>query len=304
MGLLGDLVDGLLGGSGNGSGGSVNVSIGGGGAGGSGTGTPTGSDSGTGTSTNVGTGDGGIDIDIGGSDAGGDGTGGVSGTGGEGTSTSTSSHSKTVTSDSPSTDHHKMMSFHISNGQVTSVFQLVNGELIPVSLEPNEFFTLDGNDVIHNKILHFGTEATRYGDPDHDGYFTRQSELWTVTVDGAESGKPLPVITQLLTFSPTNGNDFVAVRDGEYTLAGAGSDSFVFREAGHLQIGDFNASEGDKLIIDTALGITSQEQLEGYVTGINYENDNLVVSFGPAVSITLVGVGPGEIGWGDVSVLS
>ncbi|MBA3755680.1 MAG: hypothetical protein H0X02_05400 [Nitrosomonas sp.] len=176
--------------------------------------------------------------------------------------------------------------------------------LVPVSVESIEFYTLDGNDVIDNKILHFGTEAIRYGDPDHDGIFERQSELWTVTLEGAESGTSLPVITQLLTYSPTNGDDLEVVRDGDYSLGGGGADNFVFREAGHLIIGDFNNSEGDKLVIDTALGITSQAQLESYITGLSYENDSLVVDFGPAVSITLVGVEPGEISWNDVNILS
>ena len=130
--------------------------------------------------------------------------------------------------------------------------------LKPVSINSNEFYTLDGNDVIGNKILHFGTEATRYVDADNDGYFTRESELWTVTLEGAESNTPLPVIAQLLTFSPSNGNDFVVVREGEFTLGGSGADNFVFREAGHLRIGDFNAGEGGKLIIDTALGINQK----------------------------------------------
>lgn len=309
MSLLGGLLGGGSGGGinvGIGGSGGINVGVGGGGIdigiGGGGTG---GGTDGGGIDIGIGGGDdGGIDVGVGG---GGDGDGGTDGgtDGGSGGGAGGGGHHNGTGSSGPAhANQHKTLSFHISDGHVTSVSQLVNGVLVPVSIEPNEFFTLDGNDVIDNKILHFGTEAIRYSDPNHDGNFERHSELWTVTLEGAESGKPLPVITQLLTYLPTNGNDLEVVREGDYCLGGGGADNFVFREAGHLIVGDFNESEGDKIVIDTALGITSQAQLESYITGLSYENDSLVVDFGPAVSITLVGVGPGEISWNDVNILS
>lgn len=199
---------------------------------------------------------------------------------------------------------HKQTLFEIIDGLVSAVFVLNDDETIAVPIDADESYTIDGNDIIHNKSMHFGSQTTRYVDPDEDGSFIRDSELWTITLDGVENEKPLPVITQLLNFLPTTDNDFLAVREGELTLAGSGADNFVFREAGHLRIGDFNASEGDMLIFDTALGLTSKEHLGSLITGIATNEDSLIFSFGEDVSITLVGVTLDSISWDDVSVLS
>ncbi len=200
--------------------------------------------------------------------------------------------------------NHKQTLFEIIDGLVTAVFVLDNDEIISVPIDTDESYTIDGNDVIHNKSMHFGSQTTRHVDSDEDGSFIRDSELWTVTLDGVENDKPLPVITQLLNFLPTTDNDFLAVREGELTLAGSGADNFVFREAGHLRIGDFNASEGDMLIFDTALGLASKEHLGSLITGVATNEDSMIFSFGDDVSITLTGVTPDTISWDDVSVLS
>lgn len=103
---------------------------------------------------------------------------------------------------------------------------------------------------------------------------------------------------------PTDDDDFLAVREGELTLGGSGADSFVFRAAGHLRIGDFNASEGDMLVFDTALGLVSKEHLGSLITEIFTNEDSLVFSFGEDVSIALVGVTLDTISWDNVIVLS
>lgn len=200
--------------------------------------------------------------------------------------------------------NHKQTLFEIIDGLVAAVFVLDDDETISVPIDADESYIIDGNDIIHNKSMHFGSQTTRYVDSDEDGSFIRDSELWTVTLDGVENDKPLPVITQLLNFLPTTDNDYLAVREGELTLAGSGADNFVFREAGHLRIGDFNASEGDMLIFDTALGLTSKEHLGSLITGVATNENSMIFSFGEDVSITLTGVTPDTISWDNVSVLS
>lgn len=106
-----------------------------------------------------------------------------------------------------------------------------------------------------------------------------------------------------LKYSPTDGNDFIAVRGGEDCHGGKGSDDFVIREANHLRIGDFFSGDDD-LVFDTGLGLTSRDHLVSFIHEIRQEGDNFVVDFGPGISITLVGVHSNQISWDDVSVLS
>ena len=185
--------------------------------------------------------------------------------------------------------NHKQTLFEIIDGLVAAVFVLDDDEIISVSIDADESYIIDGNDIIHNKSMHFGSQTTRYVDSDEDGSFIRDSELWTVTLDGVENDKPLPVITQLLNFLPTTDNDYLAVREGELTLAGSGADNFVFREAGHLRIGDFNASEGDMLIFDTALVLTSKEHLGSLITEIATNEDSIRFPYRPGHLSSLTG---------------
>lgn len=206
--------------------------------------------------------------------------------------------------DDNSSGGHKVFKFDITNGQVTAVFELDDGVLESKSLTDNgrKSYTVDGSDVIRTELKPFGTEITRYSDPDGDGLFSRVSEQWQVSPNAGNG--VIPKFTGNLSYSGTSGDDFIAVRGGEDCHGGQGADDFIFREANHLRIQDFRSQDGDMLVFDTGLGLTSREHLASYITDSHHDGQNFIVNFGSDVSITLVGVQPDQIGWDDVSVMS
>ncbi len=203
----------------------------------------------------------------------------------------------------PEEGEHKAFQFTIEGDQITQVFEIKDGVPEPKSIDDNsETYTVDGTEVVYTEIETLGIEVTRYADIDGDGNYHRISEQWIPDTPGSGPFN----IEDELKFSPTDDDDLIAVRGGEDCHGGNGADEFVFREAAHLRIGDFNSGEGDLLVFDTGLGLTSVDHLASFVTGIRRSDDDqdLIVDFGPDVSITLVGVQPDQISWDDVSVLS
>jgi hypothetical protein len=123
----------------------------------------------------------------------------------------------------------------------------------------------------------------------------------TAAVDTSTSGTGGVETTAVLTAtSGTNGDDNIAVLPDAHYVGGSGGDNFIFHDAGHYKIDDFNASQGDKL--DFSKYGLSREELASRVTNIKIEADNLIVNFGDNVEITLAGVHPGQISWDDVVV--
>ncbi|SFE69788.1 hypothetical protein [Nitrosomonas sp. Nm166] len=203
----------------------------------------------------------------------------------------------------PESGEHKTFQFTISDDQITEVFEIKDGVPEPKSVDDNsETYAVDGTEVVHTEIETLGIEVTRYADIDGDGSYHRISEQWIPDTPGSGPFN----IEDELKFSPTDDDDLIAVRGGEDCHGGSGADQFVFREAAHLRIGDFNSSEGDLLVFDTGLGLTSVDHLASFVTDIRRSDDDqdLIVDFGPDVSITFVGIQPDQISWDDVSVLS
>jgi hypothetical protein len=207
--------------------------------------------------------------------------------------------------DDSSTHERKAFKFTIVDGKVTEVFELKDGVLKPKSIDDDgsETYAVDGTQVVRTEIKPFGTEITRYADADGDGLYLRVSEQW-VSATGAPDDRHHFRFEGDLSFSPSDGDDHIAVRGGEDCSGGRGADDFVIREAAHLRIRDFNSSEHDSLKFDTGLGLTSVDHLKSFVTDAHYEGADLIVNFGLDVSITLIGVPPGQISWDDVSVLS
>lgn len=215
-----------------------------------------------------------------------------------------SSGSDDFDDDSSSGHSHKVFKFDIVDGKVTAVFELEDGVLKPKSIDDDgtETYVVEANgDVVRTEVKPFGTEITRYSDADGDKLFVRISEQWQISSDASGA---VPKFPGELRYSPTDGDDFIAVRSGEDCHGGNGSDDFVIREASHLRIADFKSLDGDDLVFDTGLGLTSREHLASFVTDIHHDGQNFIVDFGSDVSITLVGVMPNQISWDDVSVLS
>lgn len=191
----------------------------------------------------------------------------------------------------------KEFSFSIDMlGSVNLISEIEHGQLQSAPPESNETYTVqaDGS-VIKSEQDAQGTETTVYADTDGDGLFERVSETWTPSDGGS---------AQTLSYVSTSGDDDIAVRSGDDAVGGAGSDDFVVLEAANLRIEDFDDTQGDHLVFDTGLGLTKAE-LEQLVTSIEVSGTDLIVHFGPDVSITLVGVAASTtLGWDDVTVVS
>lgn len=198
---------------------------------------------------------------------------------------------------------HKSFQFVITDGEVTAVYELDDGEWEQKSIDDDgsETYTVEGSEVVRTETKPFGVEITRYADADGDGIYLRVSEEWQISPDG---NGVVPQLGETLRYSPTDDDDYIAVRGGEDCNGGLGADGFVVREAAHLRIEDFNSLEDDTLIFDTGLGLTSIDHLASFITEIHHDGQDFIVNFGVDVSITLVGVQPNEISWDDVSVLS
>ncbi len=206
-----------------------------------------------------------------------------------------SSGSDDFNDDSPQSGSHKQFKFTISDGVVTHVLEFKEGSYRSKSIDADDIYTVGANGVVeHRELKPLGTEIIRYADADNDGVYNRISEQWI----GSRF-----VLKDDLKYLPTDGNDLIAVRGGEDSHGGKGSDDFVIREANHLRIGDFISSDDD-LVFDTGLGLTSRDHLARLIHEIRQENSNFVVDFGSGASITLVGVHFHQISWDDVSVLS
>ncbi len=148
---------------------------------------------------------------------------------------------------------------------------------------------------LENEIDELHTDGVELADTDGDGLLERISETWTPAN---------ATVAQTLRYVSTDGDDNIAVRSSVDAVGGTGADSFVVREVSHLRIDDFDDTQGDHLVFDTGLGLTRVD-LEHYVTGIEVTGADLIVHFGPDISITLVGVAASTtLGWDDVTVLS
>jgi len=200
---------------------------------------------------------------------------------------------------------HKAFKFTIVEGKVIAAFELDDGvwESKSIDDDGSETYTVEGSEVIRTEVKPFGTATTHYADVDADGVYLRVSEQWKIS-----SAPPEGHYFKFegdLSFSPSDDDDHIAVRGGEDCHGGNGADDFVIREAAHLRIADFNSlDDHDSLVFDTGLGLTSVAHLASFLTDIHQDGQDFIVNFGDNVSITLVGVAPGQISWDDVSVLS
>ena len=184
-----------------------------------------------------------------------------------------------------------------ATGQLVSISEIEDGVSKPESIDSDETYVLNVDGTITKTELDdSGNEVTTYADPDGDGIFQRISEVRL-----APDGTPL---SSTLIYAGGAGDDNVAVRGGDDAVGREGADDFVIREGAELRIMDFDDSEGDRLVFDTGYGLTLAA-LQAAVTGLEQVGADLIVHFGPTVSITLVGVaGSTTLGWDDVDVVS
>ena len=145
-------------------------------------------------------------------------------------------------------------------------------------------------------------EVTVYEDLDGDGLFTKVSEQYVAS----QSSTPRYSITSEMKLLGSDEDDVISLSDDTPVLGGAGQDTFVFREVGDAVVTDFRYEDQDKIVFDTGLGITSVDQLAGFVTHAEYDEQSqtLFVDFSGVATLTMVGIQAEQVSWDLVSVLS
>lgn len=181
--------------------------------------------------------------------------------------------------------------FEIREGLVVGVQEWDDGRWENERIEADETYTLDGRDVLKTEYERGYTEITRYTDPENDGSYVEVSETRT--------GPTTPT-------TPAGVKERIEVRAGQTgpALGGAGADSFVVRDFGHVVIGDFHHNQNDRLVFDTGTGIDSLSALAQRLTDLRWQGDDLVIELGAQASVTLLGVRVHGIGLEDIDTLS
>lgn len=196
--------------------------------------------------------------------------------------------------------------FDVTNGVVTAAYEVEGGRAYAERLQADESYTVSGTSIIKTETGRYGQEVTTYIDTNGNGLYAKVSEQWVPTATAATTPSALaaPQLATALSYISTDGNDDIAVRAGQAATGGQGADRFVVREAGHVEIEDFHGSEGDHLVFDTGLGLTSLQDLLSYVTDSRYDGHDFYVEFQGGASVTLVGVAPADLTAANVAVLS
>ena len=102
----------------------------------------------------------------------------------------------------------------------------------------------------------------------------------------------------------TDGDDVLPVTPAS---AGRGvffSHRFVFGGHGDLVVADFHHTEHDSLVLDTGLGLRDVDDLMSHIDSLQWQGDDLHVSLGGHLSLTLVGVRAGGLSADDLHILS
>ncbi|MDC8445148.1 MAG: hypothetical protein LV471_04370 [Nitrosomonas sp.] len=111
----------------------------------------------------------------------------------------------------------------------------------------------------------------------------------------ADPGTTDPVVDNPVTANP-------GATDNHGGSRSNGIGHIVREWARDIRIDGFNPQQGDVLVFDDSLGVTSQDELASLITNIHIEADDFIVNFGNDVTLTLTDVHPDQIGWDDVIV--
>ncbi len=226
-------------------------------------------------------------------------SGGSGGSNGSGNSGSSGGSGETSNDLSEDGTLRKLFSFDIVNEKVSAIYEVSDIINTPLSFNFDEINVLIDNDIILGNSTSFGMLMTRYEDKNNDGFFVRSFEQSVISPEGQG---PRPHFTDVLRYSPTSGNDLIAVRSDELCLGGDGRDEWIIKGIGDLVIGDFEA--GEKINFDLGLGLQNIGQLAGFVTSIGFEGDDFKVIFGAHASLTLIDVDPGLLSLDMIEVWS
>ena len=193
--------------------------------------------------------------------------------------------------------------FDIRDGLVVGVQEWDDGRWKNERIDADEAYTLDGRDVLKTQWEHGYNEITRYSDPENDGLYVKVSE----TRGGPTTTNPTTSLPRTGDVDDRThaGDERMEVHAGQGPIfGGAGADSFVVRDLGHVVIGDFHHNQNDRLVFDTSTGIDSLSALAQRLTDLRWQGDDLVIELGEQASVTLLGVRIHGIGVEDIDTLS
>lgn len=201
--------------------------------------------------------------------------------------------------------------FTVENGIITAIHELDDGRWEIERPDHDETWTWQDGQASQTRFDDGAWKTTTYADADGDGVFFRSGVTYgtppSVTQGYPSGGHDDDIYGMDEGFRESHGHsdgdDEIALHGGTATQGGLGADRFMLREAGHHEIGDFEAHH-DRIVFDTGLGLQSFEQLLRFVTGADYDGQDFTVHFGEQVSLTLVGVNPANLAASDFEVLS
>ena len=192
--------------------------------------------------------------------------------------------------------------FNIRDGLVVGVQEWDDGLWKNDRIDANESYTLDGRDVLKTEREYGYNEVTRYHDPENDGLYAKVSET---RVSPSTDNSPTTLWHDDADNRANADDERIELRtDQSPMFGGAGADSFVVRNLGHVVIGDFHHNHNDRLVFDTDTGIDSLSALAQRLTDLRWQGDDLVIELGDQVSVTLLGVRINGIGVEDIDTLS
>ncbi len=194
--------------------------------------------------------------------------------------------------------------FDIRDGLVVGVQEWDDGRWKNERIDADEAYTLDGRDVLKTEWEHGYNEITRYSDPENDGLYVEVSETRVNPNSNNNPTTPRPP-SHDADDNASYGDERMEVHANQAPVfGGAGADSFVVRDWGHVVIGDFHHNQHDRLVFDTNTGIDSLQALAQRLTDLRWQGDDLVIELGEQASVTLLGVRINGIGLEDIDTLS
>ena len=165
--------------------------------------------------------------------------------------------------------------FDIQNGNVISKTEYeTDGEIEQDSIQQHQF-TVQGNLITEYEPEGWGFEKTVYKDSNGDGRYQKIYEEYIT------------------------GNNHQSYDQGKEIVFQSGQqDKFTLNPGDNVNISNFNADEGDQIILSDTFGIHSFIQLVKQIDDIDYECSRLEVKFENNTSVEFTGILTQDAVWG------
>lgn len=202
--------------------------------------------------------------------------------------------------------------FTIQDSEVVAKYEWERGYWKQDRIDSDESYRVE-NGVIYKSEWDDGkSETTVYEDADGDGVYQKSGKQYEDSSyenkyeHDDEGDDSTDEDHDNNTHDDLNDND-ASIEDSalsSYLVGSSDSDNFILSYGLDLHVAAFNAAEGDKLVIDTGLGLTDYTELAQYVVSLSYENEVLTVDFGVLGEVELSGIKADQISWDLVDVVS